>query len=216
MVDHRFTTGVLVGLSLSLFLLSCQSLPLAVVPDPVISLQEAVRTEIEGQIGDLLGSELRHYEVLDSRLQGEGNFGRVEARVVLENCPLFNYDLQYNAELKDGEWVLYTDDDTMPNLFKRWATARSAALAGETVDVPGTMGQRHVFLLPDGIPELMRARLDGFSSATVDPLVGFFICQQDEINWDGMDDELADEIRLLTPLVREAMSAELADQTRSE
>jgi hypothetical protein len=214
MAHHRFTTGMLVFMSLGLLLAGCKSSAPPAAPDALQSLEAAVRAEIEAQVSGQLDSELREYEVRASELLGEGNFGRVEAMVVLEVCPLFQYDLYYNAELKDGQWVLYTDEDTMPNLFKRWATARSAALAGETVDVPGSEGHRHVFLLPDGMPELLQARLDGLSNPTMDPLVGFFVCAEDEIRWEDLDQVLADDLRTLLPLVREAMSGGVVEQIR--
>lgn len=206
---HRVTTTILIIICLGLLMAGCEPTPTP-MPTPLDDLGAAVRTEIEAQISEFLGSGLRNYEVLASRLQGDGNYGRLEARIVLEACPHFYHDLYYNAELKDGQWVLYNDEDTLSNLFKRWATARSVALAGQTVEVPGSKGQRHVHLIPDGMPDLLQARVDGLSNPTVDPLVGFFICEEENILWDEIDQEIGGKLRELIPQVEQSMDEALA------
>jgi hypothetical protein len=172
-------------------------------------LEAAVRATIASQVGDALESGLAWYQVSSSQLLGEGQFGRVEARIVLDGCPLFRYDLPYNGELKDGEWVLYNDAETLPNLFKSWATARSAALGGESVSVPGVAVERQISLIPEAVPELLQARLDGLSNPTVGPLVGFFVCEEQSIRWDELEPALADSLRELLPQVRELMENDL-------
>ena len=179
-------------------------------PTPLEVFEAAVRAEIEAQISDFSGAGLRHYEVLHSRLEGDGNYGRLEARIVLEACPHFYHDLYYNGELKDGQWVLYNDEETLPKLFKLWATARSAALGGETVDVPGSGGRRHVRLIPEAMVDLLKERLKGFSSPTVDPLVGFFLCEEENIAWDKLSPQVRDELQELMPQVERLMDEELS------
>lgn len=205
------TTMLIILICLGLLMAGCEPTPLPMpTPTPLDDFEAAVRTEIETQIGEFLDGGLRDYEVLTSRLQGDGNYGRLEARIVLEACPHFYYDLYYNAELKDGQWVLYNDEDTLSNLFKRWATAHSAALAGQPVEVPGSKGQRHVHLIPDTMPDLLQARLDGLSNPTVDPLVGFFICEEENMLWDEIDLEIGGKLRELIPQVEQSMDEALA------
>lgn len=198
--------SALAGLLIS----SCSSTPTPVVPDPLEALEEAVHSTIASKVGSGLQSGLAHFEVRRSEWLSEGRFGRVEACIVLDACPLFAYDLPYNGELKDGEWVLYNDSETLANLFKSWATARSAALGGESVNVPESAVERQVTLIPDAAPELLRARLDGLSNPTVDPLVGFFICSEDDIRWETLDPSLSESLRQLIPEARELMQSELA------
>jgi len=189
---------------------SCTVTPTPVAPDPLEVLQDAVQAAIASQVGDALHSGLASFEVSRSEWLSEGRFGRVEARIVLDACPLFAYDLPYNGELKDGEWVLYNDGETLANLFKSWATARSAALGGESVNVPGAAVERQITLIPDALPELLQARLDGLSNPTVDPLVGFFVCGEDDIRWDALDQAVSESLRELIPQTRELMQSELA------
>lgn len=181
-------------------------------PTPVNVFEAAVQAEIEKRITEFSGAGLRHYRVLHSRLTEDGRYGRLEARIVLEACPHFYYDLYYNGELKDGRWVLYNDEETLSNLFKRWATAHSAALGGETVDVPGSEGRRHVRLIPEAMVDLLKERLKGFSSSTVDPLVGFFLCEKENIAWDKLDPQVQDELRELMPQVEKLMDEELSTE----
>jgi hypothetical protein len=204
-------TNVLVLSVLAGFLMSsCGATPTPVAPDPLDALEDAVQTTIRSQVRDALASDLARYEVRSSAWLSEGRFGRVEARIVLGACPLFSYDLPYNGELREGEWVLYNDAETLVNLFKSWATARSAALGGGSVSVPGAAAERQVMLIPDAVPELMQARLDGLSNATVDPLVGFFVCSEEDIRWEALDQTVSQSLRELIPQVRELMEGELA------
>jgi len=210
-VRHKVTSAILIIICLGLLMAGCEPTPTPMpTPTPLDDFEAAVRTEIETQIGEFLDGGLRDYEVLTSRLQGDGKYGRLEARIVLEACPYFCYDLYYNAESKDGRWILYNDEDTLSNLFKRWATAHSAALAGQPVEVPGSKGQRHVHLIPDTMPDLLQARLDGLSNPTVDPLVGFFICEEENMLWDEIDQEIGGKLRELIPQVEQSMDEALA------
>jgi hypothetical protein len=219
-LSHRPTVCRLIALvllaSLGLLAAACGRSPEILTPDPLDELEASVQSQITEAVREAMGSELRRYEIVASELRAEGRYGRVEARVVLESCPLFAYDLPYNAENREGQWVLYNDAESLPNLFKLWATARSAALAGATVDVPGVDVQRQISLIPDGMPELLQARLDGLSNPTVDPLVGFFICQESSILWDSMDSELAAELQGLLPLVRQSMAADMGHALGTE
>jgi len=208
-MHRRVTRAVLILIGVSLLLGGCARQPEA---RPEDDLESATREEIASQVSELLGSDLRSFEVSLSQVHSDGGFGRVEAQVVLEICPYFLYDLHYNAQREGGQWVLYNDGESLPNLFKRWAMAQSSARAGESVDVPGSQGQRQVTLIPDGMPELLRSRLEGLSNATVDPLVGFFLCLEEEILWDDINPELADELRELIPQVRDSMADAVAQQ----
>jgi len=207
-MHHRLTRAILIIAGVSLLLSGCGQPK----ERPEDDLEAAVREEISSQVSDTLGSELQSFQVSHSQVYDDGDFGRVEAQVVLEACPLFQYDLHYSAQRQDGQWVLYNDAESLPNLFKRWAMAQSAASAGKSVDVPGSQGQRQVTLIPNGMPELLQTRLDGFSTSTVDPLVGFFLCLEEEILWDEIDPGLADELRELIPQVRDSMAETVAQQ----
>jgi len=216
MAHPRYIRAIVVAITLSLLLVGCRQPAPAPVPSPLDDLEASVKTEVERQVGRFLDADLRHYEVSASRLQGDGKFGHVEVQVVLEGCPLFRYDLFYNAELKDGQWVLYNDEDTLVNLFKLWAMSHSAALGGETVDVPGSEGRHHVHLVPDRLPELLRSRLDGPGSPAAEALVGFFVCQEDEVRWEELDQGVAEDLRELIPQAREAMDEGIVAQIGSE
>jgi len=207
-MHRRMIEAILFVVCLSLLLSGCGE----PAPQPEDDLVAATSEEIASQVAELLGSELQSYEVSLSQVHSDGSFGRVEAQIVLEVCPYFQYELRYNAQREEGRWVLYNEGESLPNLFKRWAMAQSAARAGESIDVPGSQGQRQVALIPHGMPELLRARLEGFSNATVDPLVGFFVCLEGEILWDEIDPELEDELRELIPQVRDAMGETMAQQ----
>jgi len=209
---HRKAIRIVLVLSVlaGLLISSCGVTPTPVTPDPLEVLQDAVQAAIASQVSDALQSGLARLEVRGSEWLSEGQFGRVEARIVLDACPLFAYDLPYNAEQKDGEWVLYNDGETLANLFKSWATARSAALGGESVKVPGAAVERQITLIPDAMPELLQARLDGMSNSTVDPLVGFFICNEDDIRWEALDQGVSQSLKELIPRARELMQSELA------
>jgi len=197
----------LVIICLGLLVIGCRP-----TPTPLEVFEDAVRAEIEAQITDFSGAGLRKYRVLLSRLEGDGQYGHLEARVVLEACPHFYYDLYYNGEFKDGRWVLYNDKETLPNLFKRWAAAHSAALGGETVEVPGSGGRRHVHLITEAMVDLLKARLEGLSNPTMDPLVGFFLCEKENILWDDVDPKVREELQELMPQVEKLMDEELLER----
>lgn len=204
---HR-TIAVLASLAVFLGLLATGCTP---SPTPLDTFETAVRTEIEAQITNFSGAGLRNYKVLASRLQGDGNYGHLEVRIVLEACPHFHHDLVYNGEFKDGRWILYNDRETLPNLFKRWATAHSAALAGQTVDVPGSDGQRQVYLITEAVVDLLRAREEGLSNPDIDSLVGFFLCEKENILWDELDEKVNAALQELMPQVEQLMDGELAE-----
>lgn len=202
---HRVIEATSIAICLGLLIAGCRS-----TPTPLEIFEAAVRAEIEAQITDFSGAGLRNYKVLVSRLEADGSYGYLEARVVLEACPHFSYDLVYNGEFKDGQWILYNDRETLTNLFKHWATARSAALGGETVDVPGSEGRRHVYMITAAMVKLLKARLEGLSNPTIDPLVGFFLCEKENISWDTVDQKVRDELQELMPQVEKLMDEELA------
>jgi len=203
---HR-TSAVCVSLAVFLGLLVTGCNP---TPTPLDMFEAAVRTEIETQITNFSGAGLRNHEVLTSRLQGDGNYGHLEARIVLEACPHFYYDVVYNGEFKDGRWILYNDRETFPNLFKRWATAHSAALAGQMVNVPGSGDQRQVYFITEAMVDLLRAREEGLSNLAVDSLVGFFLCEKENILWGELDEEVSAALQELMPRVEKLMDEELA------
>lgn len=203
---HR-TRAVLASFAVSLGLLIAGCNP---TPTPLDVFEAAARTEIEAQITSFSGAALRNYQVLTSRLQGDGNYGHLEARIVLAACPRFYYDLVYNGEFKDGRWILYNDQETLPNLFKRWAMAHSAALAGQTVDVPGSEGRRQVHLITGAMVDLLRAREEGLNNPDVNSLVGFFLCEEENILWDELDEGVSAALGELLPRVEKLMDEELA------
>ncbi|HIQ04884.1 MAG TPA: hypothetical protein EYH31_04210 [Anaerolineae bacterium] len=159
-----------------------------------------IRDHLDVQLREFTGAGISEMRVVKAHRTAK-KFARARVEIVPASCPLFAYPLEYNGELTDNGWKLFNREDTYVSFTRLWAAAHSAVLGGEEVHVPGTSARR-VRLYPRVMDKPLRSELEGHSSPDLDALVGFFVCEKDQINWEKSD---ADR-QVLEPLIEQVES----------